>query len=82
MKTRTGVLVGAVLGYPVSYFFQSGALRAKLSLGGYVEHFQDVLQSKDLASTAIGVWIATIVIFAFIASVIDGMTDRKKDRTP
>ncbi len=48
-----GAVVGALMGYPLSYFFQAGALRAKLSLGEYIQHINDVLNDGDLGPTAI-----------------------------
>jgi len=34
--TVTGLIAGVALGYPLSYYFQSRALQAKMSLGQYV----------------------------------------------
>src|ERR1039458_7156638 len=65
-----GALIGAVVGYPLSYFFQMGALRFILSLGGYVENISSVLCDKDLASTAIGVWITSVVLLVLLALIL------------
>jgi len=38
-----GLLVGMMLGAPVSYFLQSGLVRAKMSLGSYLGHLPQLL---------------------------------------
>jgi len=45
-----GVLIGALLGYPLSYYFQPGALRAKHSLGKYIAHFSEIIGESELQS--------------------------------
>lgn len=45
-----GALVGAVLGYPLSYYFQPGGFRAKISLGQYIERLSDVVGDDELQS--------------------------------
>lgn len=76
--TAIGALVGAVFGYPISYYFQPGALRAKLPMGGYIEHISDILSSKELQSTAIGTWIVAVVVFAIIGFALGNAADQKK----
>ena len=48
-----GLLVGALLGYPLSYYFQPGALRAKVSLGQYIEHIGEVVGNSELVSAVV-----------------------------
>ena len=50
MPIVAGLLVGALLGYPLSYYFQPGALRSKVSLGQYIEHVGDVVGNSELVS--------------------------------
>ena len=40
---RLGLVIGLVLGVPGSYYFQSGALKAKMSLGSYLGNLPDLL---------------------------------------
>lgn len=67
-----GFSLGVILGYPLSYFLQPGALRAKMSIGSYIQHADDILGNKDLGPTAIGTWIACIVLFTVIGAVLGG----------
>ena len=73
-----GLLVGVLAGYPISYFFQSGALRAKMSLGDYITKIDDIFGSKDLAPTAIGTWIACVILCPVIAILIGQLLTSKK----
>jgi len=77
-----GALIGLLVGYPLSYFFQSGALRAKLSLGGYIEHISDVFNSRDLVGTAIGVWIGSVLVFALIGVMLNAAMSGRRSPTP
>lgn len=45
-----GLFVGFLLGVPVSYFFQSEMIRAKLTLGSYLGHLPQLLSNypKDM----------------------------------
>jgi hypothetical protein len=72
-----GFFLGLLGGYPMSYFFQPGALRAKMSMGSYIESAGDVLQHNDLAPTAIGTWIASVIVFTIIGYVLGALTEKK-----
>jgi hypothetical protein len=48
----TGFVLGAVVGVPVSYFFQPGLMRAVTGLGDYLTQFGNVWTSDSLGSTA------------------------------
>ncbi len=65
-----GALIGLLAGYPLSYLFQAGAVRAKLSLGDYIQHIGDVLKAEHLAATAWGVWIGSVIVFALVGLMI------------
>ncbi len=71
MNMKMGAVIGLVLGYPLSYFFQPGALRAKMSLGDYISHISDILGSQDLSGTAIGVWFVSIVALGALGLAIE-----------
>ena len=38
-----GLIADLVIGVPASYYLQSGMIRAKLSLGGYLVHLPELL---------------------------------------
>lgn len=61
-----GIIIGLLLAYPVSYWFQPGVIRAKLSLGDYISKFSDVIQSKDLQSAIITSFIACPVVLGIV----------------
>jgi len=69
-----GGLIGAVAAYPLSYFFQPSALRAKISLGKYIEGFSEVINSKDLSSTV----FVSFVIFVIIGMLVGAIIGRAK----
>jgi|GEM_PF-4135767 len=72
-----GVAAGVLLGYPISYYFQPGALRAKMSLGKYVQNIGDVMGSDELRSTAIVIWIGCIVVFPILAQFLAGRSSSR-----
>lgn len=76
--TLIGLIAGCLLGYPLSYFFQSRALQAKLSLGGYIEHFSDIIGDKDLLSAVIVGFIVAIGVCGVAGYVIGRNLDQKK----
>ena len=45
-----GAILGLVIAYPVSYFFQSAILRDKLSLGEYISNINKVLSDDKLVT--------------------------------
>ncbi len=75
-------VIGLIVGYPTSYFFQPGALRAKLSLTQYVQHISDVFNSKDLVGTAIGVWIGCVIIFSLLGLMLSLAANSRRDSKP
>jgi len=77
-----GLVAGAVFGYPISYFFQSGALRAKVSMGGYIEHMDAIMENPEMGPTAKGVWIACIVIFVLAGLTISNITSNRRSGSP
>lgn len=75
MFTVGGFIAGVVLGYPVSYFFQPGLIRQKLSIGQYISHIGDILGDKNLSGTAFGTWIGCIIALSaagwFVGQVLN-----------
>ena len=68
-----GFLAGTLLGYPISYFFQPGALRAKLSMADYIQSIGDVLNSRNdgIAMTAIVTWVICPIVFAVLGVFVE-----------
>jgi hypothetical protein len=59
-----GAITGFLIGYPVSYAFQPKMLRAKMTLGDYISHADQILDGP-YAETA----IVTMLIFAVVGGV-------------
>jgi hypothetical protein len=77
-----GAVIGAVIGYPLSYWCQAEIIRGKLSLGEYIKHIGDVMKDKDLRPTAIGVWVACVVILAVVGALVGGRRSRRPEQPP
>lgn len=75
--TEIGLVAGVVLGYPLSYYFQPGALRAKLSLGGYIQHVSDVIGDKHLQSGVVLGFVIAIGVCAAVGFAIGRALDQK-----
>ncbi len=58
-----GTVAGALAGYPLSYFLQPGDHAFSRTMGDYVANFRGVLNDDVLSARAIGVWIATVLLF-------------------
>jgi hypothetical protein len=79
--TLGGLLIGALIGYPLSYFFQPGMVRAKMSIAEYVQNIEKIMDAPDdIVATAIGVWIASAVVFAIVGFVLGLMLDKHKKK--
>lgn len=75
MKKVQFAIIGAILGIPLSYYFQPEIVRAKVGgMGGYLENFGDIVNNSDL----VGNVILSIVIFAFIGGVIGYILDENE----
>lgn len=73
MKKVLFTIIGGVLGLPLSYYFQPEMVRAKIGgISGYVKHFDEILEAKDL----IGNVIIGVVVFAVIGFVIGYFMDK------
>lgn len=72
-----GALLGALLGVPISYFFQSGIVRAWMSIVGYTQKYFEVLQDDKTRTPA----IVGIIVCA-IAGAIIGVAMAMKRATP
>ncbi|MGB3343251.1 MAG: hypothetical protein WBA61_05020 [Aequorivita sp.] len=66
-------IVGAILGLPLSYYFQPDMVQVKIGgINGYVQHFDQILESKDL----VGNVVMGVVVFAIIGFVIGYFMDK------
>jgi len=77
-----GTLIGLIVGYPLSYFFQPGLLRAMVSLADYIQHIDMVFSDKHLVGTAVGVWIGSVIVFALIGRMLSVAINKKRDGNP
>ena len=71
-----GVLSGLLLAYPVSYYFQPGYLRGKLSLTDYVFHINDVLSEGQLMRTVAVTFVLLPVVLGVAGSILDRVLAR------
>jgi hypothetical protein len=75
MKKITFTIIGAVLGLPLSYYFQPDMVQAKVGgIGGYIKNFGDVLEAKDLISNV----IMGVIVFAIIGYVVGYFMDKNE----
>lgn len=75
MKKVPFAIFGAILGIPLSYYFQPEMVRAKVGgMGGYLKNFGDIVNNSDL----VGNVILSVVIFAVIGGVIGYFIDENE----
>jgi len=75
MKKVTFAIVGAILGIPLSYYFQSEMVRSKVGgIGGYFKHFDEIMKDGNL----VGNVILSILIFAIIGGLIGYFIDKNE----
>jgi hypothetical protein len=60
-----GSILGGLLGFSISYYFQPEAVRMKIPLGRYIVNIGNVLTDADLAGTAI-ICMAPCAIVGFV----------------
>lgn len=68
-------IIGAILGIPLSYYFQSEMVRAKVGgIGGYLQNFGDIVSDGNL----LGNVILSVVIFAIVGGIIGYLIDKSE----
>jgi hypothetical protein len=73
-------IVGALMGIPLSYYFQSEMVRAKVGgVGGYMENFGDILSEGDLAINVFFGVVVFGIIGAILGYIIDSMNATTKN---
>ena len=75
-----GAVAGAIIGYPLSYSFQPANHSLTASLGDYLANFRSVLADDALKATAIGVWLATVLVLALAGFFIGRAMHRRSVR--
>ena len=74
-KKTLFAIIGAVLGIPLSYYFQSSMVQAKVGgIGGYLKHFGDIVNDANL----LGNVVLSVVIFAIVGGVIGYFVDKSE----
>jgi len=73
-----GTFLGLLVGYPLSYFFQSGLFKLSTSLGGYISGSDNVLKNRDSMETALGVWIGSAIVFSFFGLMLSTVLSSRR----
>lgn len=73
-----GAVAGFILGYPVSYYFQSSVVRAKLSLGNYIAKASEIVGNKDLQSAVVLGFVVAIAVCVAAGVVLGKVMDQKR----
>ena len=80
MKKIIGAIIGAILGLPLSFYFQTEMIQRKAGgIGGYINKFGDVINSKELFSNVIVSVIVFTIIGFFLGYFMDKNESQKKD---
>ena len=75
MRKVAFAIIGAILGIPLSYYFQSEMVKSKMGgIGGYLKNFDKILDNSDL----IGNVILSVVIFALVGGLIGYFIDENE----
>ncbi|MHB1279456.1 MAG: hypothetical protein ACYC1Q_13795 [Bacteroidia bacterium] len=73
MKKVTFAIIGALLGIPLSYYFQSDIVQAKVggSMGGYMRHIGDLMDNSNIMGNV----LLSMAVFAVVGLVIGYFMD-------
>ena len=75
MKKILFSVIGAILGIPLSYYFQSDVVKVKVGgFSGYIQHLDEILKSKDLNGNV----ILSVLVFAIVGGVIGHYMDKNE----
>jgi len=75
-----GAVAGVCIGYPFSYCFQPADHGATASLGDYLANFRSVLADDTLKTTALLVWISTVIVLSVAGYFIGRAMHRSRTR--
>lgn len=68
-------IIGVILGIPLSYFFQSEAVRNWLGgIGGYIVNFSDIIDDSNLLLSV----VLSVIIFGLIGGIIGYFMDKNE----
>ncbi len=77
MKKVIFAIIGAILGVPLSYYFQSSMVQAKVGgIGGYLKNFGEILNNGSL----LGNVILSVIIFALVGGLIGYFIDKNESK--
>ena len=69
MKTVIGIIIGAIIGIPLSYYFQSDILQNFVSLPKYLANIGDLMSNTKFIDLTPNIY-KSMGIFAVIGGVI------------
>ncbi len=69
-----GIVLGAIIGVPASYYFQMGAFRMTVSIVKYISNFPVYFNDRTLKASA----IIGIIVFAIIGAIVGVVVARKQ----
>lgn len=70
-------IIGAILGIPLSYYFQSQIVQSKVGgIGGYLNQFGEIVKDGNLLANV----ILSVVIFALVGGVIGYFIDQNANK--
>ena len=68
-------IIGALLGVPLSYYFQPEMVRAKMGNAfNYIKHLDEIAKSQDLLPNV----IISVIVCALIGGFIGYLVDKNK----
>jgi F0F1-type ATP synthase assembly protein I len=71
-------IIGALIGIPLSFYFQTELIQLKVGgMSGYLQHFSQVLDSKELAGNV----LVSMIIFALIGALIGYLVDNARAKS-
>lgn len=73
-KTPIFAIIGALLGIPLSYYFQPDIIQAKLTLSSYLSHLPELL-ADDSADFVTPV-ILSVFLCAFVMGIVGYFMDQ------
>lgn len=69
-------IIGAILGIPLSYYFQPEMVRSKMSLLDYITKMNEIFEQKDL----VGNVIFGVIVFTVIGAIIGYFMDLSENK--